>query len=62
MRFLRRIGYWLNQRKRDAELAEEIEFHRAMAQAPIGNTTIAREDARAVWIWPWLESVFGDLR
>jgi len=62
VRFLRRIGYWLNQRRRDAELAEEIEFHRAMAESPIGNTTLAREDARAVWIWPWLESVLQDLR
>jgi predicted permease len=62
MKLLRRMAYWFNQRKHDAELAEEIEFHRAMADAPIGNTTLAREDARAVWIWPWLESVFQDLR
>ena len=33
-----------------------------MSQGPIGNTTLAREDARAVWIWPWLESVVQDLR
>jgi hypothetical protein len=26
------------------------------------NTTLAREDARAVWIWPWLESVTQDAR
>jgi predicted permease len=27
----------------------------------LGNVTLAREDARAVWIWPWLESVAQDL-
>jgi predicted permease len=64
MKLLRRIDYWLNRRKRDAELAEEIEFHRLASAAPaeFGNVTIAREDARAVWIWPWLESVVQDLR
>jgi predicted permease len=62
MKFLRRIEYWLNHRKRAAELAEEIEFHRAMSEQPIGNTTLAREASRAVWIWPWLESVSQDLR
>ena len=28
----------------------------------MGNTTLAREDARAAWIAPWLESVWQDLR
>ena len=27
----------------------------------LGNTTLAREDARAVWIWPWLESIWQDI-
>ncbi len=62
MKLLRRLDYWLHRRKRDAELAEEMEFHRAMSADQIGNTTLAREDARAVWIWPWLESVIQDLR
>jgi predicted permease len=26
----------------------------------IGNTTLAREESRGVWIWPWLESVWQD--
>jgi putative ABC transport system permease protein len=26
----------------------------------MGNTLLAREDARAVWVWPWLESVAQD--
>jgi hypothetical protein len=28
----------------------------------LGNVTLAREDARAVVVWPWLESVGQDLR
>lgn len=65
MKLLRRIDYWLHHRKREAELAEELEFHRAMAtEAPaaLDNATLARENARAIWIWPWLESVGQDLR
>jgi predicted permease len=31
------------------------------ARREIGNITLAREDARAVWIWPWLESVWQDV-
>jgi hypothetical protein len=27
----------------------------------MGNITHAREDARAVWIWPWLQSVWQDV-
>ena len=58
--------YWLHRGRMDAELAEEMEFHRAMLaaerspHAAMGNTTLAREDARAVWIWPWLESLWQD--
>ena len=61
MKLLRRLQYWLRARQNQADLAEEIEFHRAMG-AIMGNTTRAREDARAVWIWPWLESVMQDVR
>jgi putative ABC transport system permease protein len=30
------------------------------ARRAMGNLTSAREDARAVWIWPWLETVWQD--
>src|SRR5262249_52786317 len=65
-KLLRRLRYWLHGAKMDAEVAEEMEFHRAMlaerggTPAVMGNTTMSREDARAVWIWPWLESMFQD--
>jgi len=68
MRLVRRIDHWLHRRRRDAELAEEMAFHRAElarrtpAAAAFGNATLAREDARSVWIAPWIESVVQDLR
>src|SRR5687768_2919245 len=27
----------------------------------LGNVTLARENARGIWIWPWLESVWQDV-
>jgi hypothetical protein len=66
MKFLRRLTYMLHQRRAEADLAEEIESHREMSQnaagAPsaMGNITRAREDARAVCFWPWLQRVWQD--
>ncbi|MGH6691165.1 MAG: ABC transporter permease, partial [Gammaproteobacteria bacterium] len=34
---------------------------RLAAHAALGNLTRSREEARAVWIWPWLESVWQDI-
>ena len=64
LRFFRRLSYWIHHRRESAELREEMEIHRAMARDPraLGNTALAHEDARAVWIWPWLEGVLQDLR
>src|SRR5690349_17825314 len=76
--FFRRLAYLLG-RRRDAELAEELEFHRAarqkafaadgmspldaeaLSRRAMGIVTLAREDARAVWITPWIESVWQDV-
>jgi len=62
VKILRRLRYLLRQRQQERELAEEIEFHRRMSGDPraMGNITRAREEARAVWIWPWLQSVWQD--
>jgi predicted permease len=75
---IRRLWNLIRPRQLDADLAEEIEFHRAMkqqeleargieptearfaAQRALGNVGLAREDARAVWIWPWLEGMWQD--
>lgn len=66
-KLMRRAQYWLRRERLDAELAEEMEYHRSLLHrdgAPrtaMGSTTLAREDARAVWIWPWLESTWQDV-
>ena len=66
-KLLRRLRYWLHRGRMDAELAEEMDFHRAMltenggARAAMGNLTLAREAAQSVWIWPWLESLWQDV-
>lgn len=75
---LRRIWSMFRSRRLEAELAEELQFHRAMkeqeleraglsrdearraARVALGNETRSREDARAVWIGPWIESVWQD--
>jgi macrolide transport system ATP-binding/permease protein len=77
-RFLRRIQYWFRVRRLEADIAEELEVHRAMTQEKLerdglsaadafaasrralGNVTLAREEARAAWIWPWVQGVRQD--
>jgi predicted permease len=63
MKLLRRLRYWLRQREMERDLAEEIDFHRALTGdlRGMGNITLAREEARAVWIWHWLQSVSQDV-
>ncbi|HEX5421536.1 MAG TPA: ABC transporter permease [Gammaproteobacteria bacterium] len=76
----RRFWYLLNRRRLEAELAEELEFHRTLKQAELegsglpperarhaarrilGPELLAREDARAVWIPPLLDSIWNDIR
>jgi predicted permease len=72
MRLIRRLLYFFRQRRQAAELAEEIEFHRQSleqesgdrhaANRRMGSAMLAREDARAVWLPLWFESIFQDLR
>jgi predicted permease len=63
----------------DAELAEELTFHREMKQreledagmtvadaeyaskSALGNMTLAREKAREVWMWRWVDDLWRDL-
>src|SRR5688572_1872989 len=71
-RFWRRIVFWWQRDRIEAELREEMETHRqlrrdalgsdAASHRALGNTTLAIEDARGVWIWPWLESALSDVR
>src|SRR5262245_26525936 len=36
------------------------EAARDESRRSLGNVTIAREDARSVWIWPWLDALRQD--
>ena len=78
-RLLRRLRYLRDRRQMEADLAEEIRIHQAMAardlerrgmtaaeaalegRRAMGAIAQMREDARGVWTWPWLESVWQDL-
>ena len=75
---LRRLRYLVRRRRFEADLDEEMAFHRAMKQSELedrgmdktaaalaarralGNMTLARERARRVWLWPWLEAIIQD--
>jgi len=78
--FFRRLVYFFQRRRVERELAEELQFHRDMAERDLrrsgvpeneaaravsramGNMTLAREDARALWGYPWFESIWQDMR
>jgi macrolide transport system ATP-binding/permease protein len=72
MRLIRRILYSFRHRRQEAELQEEMEFHRQMleqesgdrhaANRRMGASTLAREDARAVWFPLRLDNLWQDLR
>jgi predicted permease len=77
---VRRFVHFLRRSRRDADLREEIEVHRALRQAALerdglapdeaarasrralGNVTLAVEDARDVWVFRTVDSVWQDLR
>jgi macrolide transport system ATP-binding/permease protein len=69
---LRRIQYLFSSKRIEADLAEELEYHRELlarelagdrsaASRALGNVTLAREDARGVWLLPWIESFWQDI-
>ena len=64
--FLRRIHYLINRRRLDAELQNDMEFHREMAaragRKNFGNTLRMREQAHEAWGWTWLERLIQDVR
>lgn len=63
---LRRIHYLLNRRRFDDELADEMAFHREMAEKsggmPLGDALRLREDSREAWGAMWLDRLGQDLR
>lgn len=64
--FLRRIYYLLHRRRLERELADDMEFHREMAEregrANFGNALALREQARDAWGWTWMDRLGQDLR
>lgn len=64
---------WFRRRPdRDKDMDEELAYHRAMlteergsehsASRKLGNATRIKEEARAVWMWTWFETLLLDLR
>jgi macrolide transport system ATP-binding/permease protein len=72
MLLIRRILFFFRLRRQEAELKEEMEFHHQMleqesgdrydANRRMGASTLAREDARAVWFPLRLDGLLQDLR
>jgi len=70
--WLTRVRDWLSRERLDAELDEELAFHRAMlerdghtpaeAARALGSTLRVKADARARWSVPWLERIGEDVR
>lgn len=59
----RRLLYYFRKRQFEADLAEEMEHHAALAGRPkFGNVTLLKEDSRAMWTWTFLEQLGQDLR
>jgi hypothetical protein len=67
MTWLRRLKYLRPSYRRADDNEVEAEL-RSLAQiaaeddARLGNLTLAREDARAVWGWTWLAGIAADVR
>lgn len=71
MNFLRKLKYLLPSVRatEEREMNDEFESLSAIAaeeaaagRRTLGNLTLAKEDARAVWGWQWIESLYSDLR
>src|SRR5262249_44986770 len=61
--FVFRVWHVVRRRHFERELAEEMEFHRAMTSPrAFGSMALAQDRARDVWLWPWLQSAAQDLR
>jgi predicted permease len=62
----RRIRYLIFRSRFEAELANDMEFHREMAaregRRNFGNELRMREQAREAWGWTWLDRLGQDLR
>jgi predicted permease len=64
--FFRRFYFLIHRRRLNAELENDMEFHREMAARSgrnnFGNTLRLREQAYEAWGWTWLDRLVQDLR
>src|SRR5580658_3394996 len=68
----RRLRYFFNRKQYEEDLADEMRLHRDLisdtgeprSPAPrvFGNVTQMQEASRAVWIWPFLDTLVQDTR
>ena len=59
----RRVRYLFNRQQHEQDLADEMRLHRELAAGRyFGNVTQLAESSRAVWIWPFLETLAQDTR
>lgn len=64
--FFRRLHYLLNRKRFDRELANDMDFHREMANLHgarnFGSTLRLRDESRDAWGWTWIDRLGQDLR
>jgi predicted permease len=67
----RRLRYLFNRRQYEQDLADEMRLHRDLvgqasglsaSRRSFGNITQLHESSRAVWVWPFLETLAQDTR
>lgn len=63
-RFCRHIFFFSRRAQLERELAEEIEFHRALKQddREMGNVALAKEESRDMWSFLSIEHFWQDLK
>lgn len=59
---LRRLMNFIQRRRLEAEIQEEVEFHRGRTPGSFGNVTAIREQMRDASTIVWLETLLQDLR
>jgi putative ABC transport system permease protein len=77
---IRRLWHLLRPSSVEADLAEEMDFHRDMKErelsglgtsqaetasavrSTLGSVALAQDRSLDVWLWPWLDGFFHDLR
>jgi hypothetical protein len=61
--FAEELDFHRERLQRDLEAGGLRPEHAAAAtRRELGNVTLAREQARDVWIWPWLQDIAQDVR